>query len=132
MKGTATLEIEVDSHRRATGSVDLTTARQNWYHRMLCGMGLHRGGWSYLAEDKCSQMRVCARCGKASQRTRHLRHWEYITEGACAQRKICRRCDEIAGHRTRHMWGPAYSIGGSESGHRCERCKLEERWTVTG
>jgi hypothetical protein len=137
VKGAATLDNKVDSRQWTTsqqqaGSIVLTAERQNWYRRMLCRLGLHVGGWNYLAEDKCGQMRVCAKCGKASQRTRHLRHREYIRQGACGQRKICRRCDEIAGHRTRHEWGPTYSLGGSENGHQCERCNLEQSWTVTG
>jgi hypothetical protein len=137
VKGTATLEPKADRSqgtvsRQQAGAAVLTTTRQNWFHRTLCGIGLHSGRWNYLAESKCGQMRVCARCGKASQRTKHVRHWDYTREGECDQRKICGRCEQIAGRRTRHVWGPTYSIGRSESGHRCQRCKLEQTWTNSG
>jgi hypothetical protein len=143
MKGTATVETTADIGQMTGGDqqvaaagnqeepVILTGEGSNWYVRLLCGMGLHRGEWKYLAEDNCSEMRVCERCGRAGRRVKHQRQWGYVREGSCAQQKTCRRCGDIGKERQRHVWG-AIESHGAENVRWCERCHAEQRWTQSG
>jgi hypothetical protein len=143
MKGMATLETTANSRQTAAVGQGVaaagnqaeplvqTRAELNWYLRLLCGIGLHRGEWKYLADENCSQMRVCERCGMAGWRMKHQRQWEYVREESCAQQKTCRRCGDIGRERERHVWGATESHG-AENVRWCERCHAEQRWTQSG
>ncbi len=53
----------------------------NWFEGLLCHkLGIHKGKWVYMAEEKCGQITVCPRCGKTRTRTRHQREWRYSSE----------------------------------------------------
>lgn len=100
----------------------------SWLKRMLCRLGIHSGVWVFPIEANCKQLRVCTRCGKTRQRIKHNRKWLYVKEEACQQIKTCLRCDERGKLRTKHVWGPTYSVG-SKDAHDCVRCKEHETWT---
>lgn len=106
-----------------------TTARP-WYWDVLCRCGIHRGRWAYVAEGACKQMRPCQRCGKADIRTRHIRRWQYSWMGRCDQTKLCARCGERSGRRTRHTWGPSYTVDAGHDGHACTRCGEKQSWST--
>jgi hypothetical protein len=127
-----TIEKRIIQNHQTPDSVILETQELVWYLKLLCNLGLHQGSWNYLAENACRQMRVCKRCDKASLRMRHQNHWDYIRENYCGQNKTCVRCGNLASQRTRHIWGPTYSLGWNESGHCCERCGSQESWTNSG
>jgi hypothetical protein len=143
MNGTATTETMADidqmtacdQQAAAAGTrveqLILTREASNWYVRLLCNMGLHRGEWKYLAEENCSQMRVCEKCGRVGRRVKHQRQWEYVKEESCAQQKTCRRCGDIGPERERHVWGATESHG-LDNVRWCERCHAEQRWTQSG
>jgi hypothetical protein len=143
MKGTATRETTADIGQMTAGDQQvaaagkqsepliLTRGECNWWLRLLCGMGLHRGEWRYLAEEDCSQMRVCETCGRSGRRVKHQRQWEYVKDESCAQQKTCRRCGDIGPERERHVWGATESHG-LDNVRWCERCHAEQRWTQSG
>jgi hypothetical protein len=101
-----------------------------WYARIPEWMGLHQGPWEYLADGKCSQMRICQWCGEASLRVKHRPTWEYVKEGSCDQTKICARCaGNRGGIRVRHDWGLSYGPAlGHDHARDCQRCPEKQTW----
>jgi len=103
--------------------------RMPWFKAILCRSGVHAGRWVYLAKGTCTQLRVCQRCGKTDRRTRHQRQWQYVRSRDCAQVKTCLRCADKGRHRTKHVWGAAYSSG-SDRARDCDRCRKHEEWST--
>ena len=61
---------------------------------LLCALGFHKSNWEYTAPKKCSQQRVCTRCGIVEMRTTHsFSIWNYVGYHHCTITRHCSRCD---------------------------------------
>ena len=130
--------------------------RMPWYSAALCGVGMHRGQWIYMAHGLCTQIRECERCGAIRVRTKHQREWRYTrnrqnrpvgstgagidirrqgkavkSAATCDQVRICGRCDAVTGNRIKHeKWSAEWDTGSDTRAHRCLRCGVVESWSV--
>ena len=99
----------------------------------LCAIGRHHGDWS-LPGARCETTRVCASCGTAEERTRHVwGEFGYAGDGRCEQTRRCERCGS-AQSRTLHDWGPWLYLTmefDSPQAHTCRRCHDSERTRPT-
>jgi len=62
---------------------------------LLCKVGRHHGTWVYDSKqrEKCTQTRICLRCGDQGDGVRHdVRHWRSngLFEGT--ESGVCIRC----------------------------------------
>lgn len=105
----------------------------NVLRKLLCATGLHTGQWS-LPGVRCESVRVCAACGKTSEKAQHT--WgecAYVEEGRCEQVRRCRRCGTTES-RNQHDWGPWRYLNweyNSPQFRRCRRCHETEKTVAT-
>jgi hypothetical protein len=104
--------------------------QRTWRERLLCSLGVHTGPWVYMDEASCNQMRACRRCGKADMRMRHVRRWQYTMMADCDQTKVCARCGQRGSQRTKHEWGPTYTVDSDHDARRCRRCREVHEWST--